>query len=51
MSNYFIIQDLVKDLKSELSGTLSDVVQALMHPPDVFDAYEIHKAISVRATG
>ncbi|XP_055328859.1 annexin A4-like [Paramacrobiotus metropolitanus] len=39
-------KDLAKDLKSELSGTLSDVVVGLMQSPEVFDAHEIHKAIS-----
>ncbi|OQV18538.1 Annexin A11 [Hypsibius exemplaris] len=39
-------KDLLKDLKSELSGTLSEVVEGLMQSPDVFDANEIHRAVA-----
>ncbi|GAU94582.1 hypothetical protein RvY_06324-2 [Ramazzottius varieornatus] len=39
-------RDLVKDLKSELSGTLEDVILGLMQPPEVYDAHTIHKAVA-----
>ncbi|GAU99599.1 hypothetical protein RvY_10573 [Ramazzottius varieornatus] len=39
-------KDLTKDLQGELSGTLRDVVVALMQTPEVADAHYIHNAIA-----
>ena len=43
-----VLQDLVKDLKSELGGKLEDLIFALMSPPASYDANELHKAIKVK---
>ncbi|XP_071833094.1 uncharacterized protein [Apostichopus japonicus] len=38
-------KDLVKELKGELSGKLWDVVEGLLMTPEMYDAYQLHKAI------
>lgn len=40
-------QDLIADLKSELSGNFEDVVIAIMAPPAQFDASQLHQAMKV----
>uniref|UniRef100_G1RI65 Annexin n=1 Tax=Nomascus leucogenys TaxID=61853 RepID=G1RI65_NOMLE len=39
------LTDLIKDLKSELSGNFEKTILALMKTPVLFDAYEIKEAI------
>lgn len=44
-----VLQDLVKDLKSELGGKLEDLIVALMATPASYDANELRQAIKVKA--
>ena len=39
-------KDLIKELKSELSGDLENLILALMEPPVVYIAKQLHKAIA-----
>lgn len=41
------LQDLIKDLKSELSGNFEKLVLAMLKTPAQFDAYELKEAIKV----
>jgi annexin A7/11 len=43
-------RDLVKDLKSELSGDFEDLVVAMMMKPRNYDVYCLHKAMSGAGT-
>ena len=42
------LQDLIDDLKSELGGNFEDLCVAMLTPPRVYDARQIHEAVSVR---
>lgn len=49
-NRFFILtkkQDLIKDLKSELSGNFERAVLAMMKTPILFDVHEIKEAIKV----
>ncbi|XP_055333553.1 annexin A6-like [Paramacrobiotus metropolitanus] len=39
-------KDLIKELKSELSGKLEDTIIGLMQTPEMFDAHSLHKAMA-----
>lgn len=45
----FHLQDLIKDLHSELSGDFRKLVMATLKTPAEFDAYELNSAIKVAA--
>ena len=39
-------RDLVKDLKSDLSGNCRDLVVAMMMPRAHYDAFTVHRAVA-----
>ena len=41
-------KDLIKELKSELSGNYEEAVLALLMPPAEFDAYQMHISMKVQ---
>lgn len=43
-------QDLIEDLKYELTGKFERLIVSLMRTPAYHDAKEIHDAVKVRAT-
>uniref|UniRef100_A0AAR2J124 Annexin n=1 Tax=Pygocentrus nattereri TaxID=42514 RepID=A0AAR2J124_PYGNA len=43
-------QDLIHDLKSELTGNFEQLVLAMMKSPAEYDAYELHQAIAGAGT-
>ena len=42
------MQDLISDLKSELSGNFEELVLGLMMTPSEYDADAVYNAIKVR---
>lgn len=46
--SFCFLQDLVKELKSEVSGHFEDVILALMMTPEEYDAHELRSAMKVR---
>ena len=44
----FTPQDLIDDLKSELSGNFEDAVLAMMMEPRKYDAHQMRKAVKVQ---
>lgn len=47
MISFYVFQDLIHDLKSELSGDLEELILAMFKPTTYYDAYSLHKAMSV----
>lgn len=44
------LQDLIKELKSELSGNLEECILALMEPKALYDAKSLRRAMSGAGT-
>ena len=42
------LQDLINELKSELSGNLEECLLAMMEPKDLYDAKCLRRAMRVR---
>lgn len=42
-----MMQDLLQELKSKLSGNFGQVILALMMTPIAYDAYELRNAVKV----
>lgn len=50
LSPQTLLQDLMADLKSELSGSLAKLILGLMLTPAQYDAKQLRKAVEVTAT-
>ncbi|CAO2590574.1 Annexin A7, partial [Lemmus lemmus] len=48
--SYLIKQDLIKDLKSELSGNMEELILALFMPSTYYDAWSLRKAMQGAGT-
>lgn len=44
---FIIEQDLIKDLKSELSGNVEELILALFMPSTYYDAWSLRHAMKV----
>ena len=44
---FIMPQDLIKDLKSELSGNMEEQILALFMPPTYYDAWSLRNAMKV----
>ena len=49
MEHFLVSQDLLDDLKSELSGNFEQVILGMMMPTVLYDVQELRKAIQVCA--
>ena len=47
ISSVEFFQDLIKELQSELSGNIEELVMALFMDPTYYDAWTLQKAMSV----
>lgn len=49
MEHFLVSQDLMDDLKSELSGNFEQVILGMMTPTVLYDVQELRKAMKVCA--